>query len=394
MSNHLNPINPDQLQIKTTNETSPLFYEIYGSEMPWVQVQPKTGTTFYDDVNSHSWTNLGIYSESDITKFNITYANGGLSDTMIGDIYTAYNTTGLLVSSLDSSVFRASISPNLRLTIPISGGTGTLSGLTTTDLYTAFVDQNNSKTSDGSGPCATWVVDSLESESHPSSTYKAGIGYANDGVNNPGPNTNGRYESGLMYLFSKDVYLTGNTGTTIDTGWSGTSRYTFGGSELVTFNGPTRNVAVGMIQLDTGVITIFNPNIVSSFNTGIATGGTITSGLTFNTSDCSGYLRDRDTSTALEINTILPPEEYTKSFNPSLLDAKERGIDCSGQVSVTKICFYDEFGVLTATGGLSEALIKRERDFISVLSTVTLDNGIQSPVYDTDSRTTFSPGIS
>lgn len=394
MSNNLNPINPDQLQIKTTNETSELFYQLYGGEIPWVQVQPKTGTTFYDDVNSHSWTNLGIYSESDITKFGISYVNGGLLDTMIGGIYTAYNTTGLLVSSLDSTVFRASVSPNLKITIPLSGGTGTLSGLTSTDLYTAFVSQNNSMEPDGSGPCAGWLVDSLESESHPASTYQAGIGYANDGINNPGPNTNGKYESGLMYLFSKDVYLTGNTNTAIDTGWSGTSRYTFGGSELVTFSGPKQNVAVGMIRLDTGVVTIFNPSIVTAFNTGIATGGTITSGLTFSTTDCNAYIRDRDTSTALEINTILPPEEYTKSFNPSLLDARQRGIDCSGQVSVTKICFYDEFGVLTATGGLSEALIKRERDFISVLSTVTLDNGIQEPIYTTDSRTTFSPGIS
>jgi hypothetical protein len=195
-------------------------------------------------------------------------------------------------------------------------------------------------------------------------------------------------------LFSESVYFSGNTGTTWSDGWSGTSRYTFGGSPLATFSGPDMNQAVGMIQLDTGVVSIFNPDIVSSFNTGVATGGTITSGLTFSTSDCNIVLRDRDTSTGVEINTILKPEEYTKSFNSSLLDAKERGKTCDGQVSITKICFYDEYGQLTATGGLDEAIVKRTQDFISVQSTVTLDGGIQDPVYLTDGRQTWSPGIS
>jgi hypothetical protein len=76
------------------------------------------------------------------------------------------------------------------------------------------------------------------------------------------------------------------------------------------------------------------------------------------------------------------------------LDAKERGKTCDGQVSITKICFYDEYGQLTATGGLDEAIVKRTQDFISVQSTVTLDGGIQDPVYLTDGRQTWSPGIS
>jgi hypothetical protein len=312
---------------------------------------------------------------------------------MLGRVYESYNSTGLFVCSLDKTTFRASLAPNMRITIPISGGTDTLSGLTTTELYTGFISQNDSMSSDGSGPCATWKVDALESESFGPATYQAGIGYANDGVNNPGPNTNGIYESGFMYLFSKDIYLSGNTGTTFETGWSGNSRYTFCGSELVTFSGPQRNVAVGIIQLDTAVITLFDPNIVSSFNTSVATGGTVTSGLTFSTSECNMWIRDRDTTTALEINTILEPEQYTKSFNTSLLDAKQRGVECDGQVSITRICFYDEYGVLTATGGLSEALVKRDQDFISVLSTVTLDGGLKVPIYETDGRPTFSPGI-
>jgi hypothetical protein len=386
----LSPINQDQLQIKTTNDTSDLFYQLQGSEMVWHEVQSVNGATFYDDVNSHDWTNLGIYSKSDVEKYNITYANGGLSDTILNGIYDAYYTSGLLVCNISNSAFRASISPNMKITIPLSGGTGGLSGLTTTDLYTAFISQNDSLESDGSGVCSTYEVDALESESYGPATYEIGLGYTNDGINNPGPNTNGRYESGKMFLFSNDIYLSGNTGTTFDTGWSAINKHTHGDGELATFTGPTRNLAVGIVSLDTGILTIWNEDIVDAFDTSVATGGTITSGLTFNTSDCSAYIRDRDTSSSVEINTILEPGQYVNSSNSSVLDAKERGISCDNIVSITRICFYDEYGILTATGGLSESLVKRDRDFISINCSLTLDNGIQDSVMS-DGRATITP---
>jgi hypothetical protein len=383
--NHLNKIDPNHLQVITTNETSNLFYQIYGNEMSWHQVQPVTGLTFYDDPNSHDYTNLGIYSNSDIQKYNITYSNGGLKETMIEKIYEAYNTTGLFVCSLDKTTFRASLAPNMRIKIPITGGTGTLSGLSSTELYTGFINQNDSLTPNGSGPCPVYTVDTLLSETYVPATYGAGIGYDGDGTSSP---------SGFMYLFSKDIYLSGNTGTTFDVGWSGNSRYTFCGSELVTFNGPERNVAVGIVKIDTGVITLFDPNIVASFNTSVATGGTTTSGLTFSTNDSTAWIRDIDESTALEITTILGAQEYTESLNKSRLDAEKQGIDCKGQVSVTRMCFYGPNGQLTATAGLSDALVKRNQDNVVISNTLTLDGGIQLSVYESElTRPTFTPGI-
>ena len=384
--NHLNQIDPNHLQVITTNETSNLFYQIYGNEMSWHQVQPVTGLTFYDDSNSHEWTNLGIYSNSDIQKYNITYPNGGLKETMIEKIYEAYNTTGLFVCSLAKPVFRASLAPNIRIKIPITGGTGTLSGLSSTELYTGFINQNDSLTPNESGPCPILKVDTLVSETYSEATYEAGIGYAN---NNTVP-----YTSGIMYLFSKDIYLSGNTGTTFDVGWSGNSRYTFCGSELVTFNGTERNVAVGIVEINTGVITLFDPNIVASFNTSVATGGTTTSGLTFSTNDSTAWIRDNDESTALEITTILGAQEFKESLNKSRLDAEKQGIDCNDQVSITRMCFYDQSGQLTATAGLSEALVKRKQDNVLITNTLTLDGGIQLSVYESElTRATFTPGI-
>ncbi len=382
MSNHLNPLDPNALQIVTNETTSPLFYQTEGAEISWVEVQSKTGTTFNDDVNSHHWTNLGIYSESNITPFGVTKANGGFSDTMIGGIYKAYNSTGLLVGSIASTAYRASIYPNLKLTIPITGGTGTLSGLTSLNLYSAFVEQNNSTTPNGSGPCATWLVDSLCSESDPGTTYQAGIGYAMDGVNNPSSNTGGQYQSGFVHLFANEIYLTGNTGTTWDTAWSGDSRYTFGGSPLAKASGTDRNKAVGILQLDSGTITLYDSEVVGLFNTAVATGGTITSGLTFPTTECGMINKDKDLSTVLNINTVLTPETFTQSRNPSLLDAAKIGETCDGQVSVTKICFFDELGVLTATGLLETPIVKRTEDFTTVVSQVTLDGGQKFPVYN------------
>jgi hypothetical protein len=384
----LNILPRESLQIQTEETMSTKFYQVEGYEISWIEVEEKTSTTFSNNKNNHLWSNFGIYSQSDANKFNITRDEGGLSDTAIGGIGPAYDNTGVLVGSIDSSTFRASLGPNMRLTIPISGGTGSLSGLTSLNLYTAFFEQNNSKSPDGSGPCATWLVDCLWSESHPQSTYQAGIGYGYDPANNPNENTNGQYRSGLMYLFSEDVYFSGNTGTTWSTGWSGNSRYTFGNSPLAQFDGDERNLAVGFVNLDAGLIHLFDTNIVSAFNTSVATGGTITSGLTFSTTDCNLIVKDRDLSTVLKINTTLNPDTFTKTMNSSVLDAKQAGItDCDSQVAITKVCYYDEFGNLVATGLLDEPLFKRPQDYTLLQASVTLDGGtLDSPE---NSRTTF-----
>ena len=385
-------LNPEALQIKTNYTRSQNLYQVEGSEITWVEVNDKTNTNFRSNSNNHLWTNLGIYSEADIIKFGVTRSEGGYSDTAISDIYEAYNQGGMLVADVSPSAFRATLQPNMKITLPINGGTGSLNGLTSVDLYTVFFEQNDSKKSDGSGACATWMVDCLWNESHPESTYQAGIGYSYNPPNNPGVNTDGKYRSGIMYLFSEDIYFSGNTGTTFSQGWSGNTRYTFGDSPLAKFDGDERNRAVGMINLDSGVMSIFNPDIVSAFDTSVATGGTITSGLTFNTSDCGIIAGDRDVSTSLQINTVLEPQTFTKSMNPSLLDAKQNGLSCDGQVAITKVCYYDDNDNLVATGLLSTPIIKRTEDYTLLKAEVTLDGGTlegeNSP--ENDGRNTFS----
>ena len=87
-------------------------------------------------------------------------------------------------------------------------------------------------------------------------------------------------------------------------------------------------------------------------------------------------------------------QEYTESLNKSRLDAEKQGIDCNDQVSITRMCFYDETGQLTATAGLSEALTKRTQDNVVISNKLTLDGGIQLSVYENEpTRLTFTPGI-
>lgn len=392
MSNHqLNQLDAGALQIVTNETTSEEFYLVEGAEISWVEVQPKTGVTFNTDINTHRWTDLNIYSESNAIKYGLNESDGGLADVLgFSDVYTAYNSGGMICGSIASSAYRTSIHPNAKITIPITGGTGTLSGLTSLDLYTAFVYQNNSTTSDGSGPCATWLVDSLYSESKPEVTFDAGLGYAYDIQNNPSSYTNGQYRSGIMHLFANQIYFSGNTGTTWDTGWSGSSRYTFSNSPLAISEGTTRNKSVGVLHVDSGLITLFNQEIVSLFNTSVATGGTITSGLTFPTSECSAIIRDKDFSTELQINTTLYPQDFVQSNNLSVLDAKKANIDCNGQVGITSICYYDKDGKMTAKASLSEPVYKSSEDFTLIKSAISLDGGLKDILAG---RTTFGPPL-
>lgn len=384
-------LNREQLQIKTEQVKSNKFYQIEGGEIDWVYVQPKSGTTFNTDSNSHLWSQLmGIYSQSNVNEYETTRTNGGYLDTMIGTIGTAYKSTGMYVGNISDSVFRTSLFKHFRLQIPVTGGTGSLSGVTSLNVYPSFVEQNDSRSLEKGGPCATYLVDSLVSESHTISTNDLGIGYPYDVTNNPSQFDNNQYNSGIVWLFNDNISYSGSsTGTTWDTGWSGNTRYTFDGGRLAKFDGSNRDESIGLVHLDSGLIALFHPDVVNNFNTTIATGGTVTSGLTFSSTDCNMIVRDIDISTELNINLNLNPDEFKTSNNPSLRDAKERGIECDGQVYITEICFYDDSDRLMGIGKVSEPVIKNEEDFSLITATVTLDGGVKDDPSDEVGRTTF-----
>jgi len=387
---NLSEINSNDLQVVTTEVKSNCFYQIGGNEITWTYSPPKSATTFTTDTNSHDWTAFGLYSQLNVNTFTTTTSNGGVSDTAISKIGDAYNVHGMYVGSIDKQAFRASIYKNTKLTIPITGGTGSLSGLTSLNLYTTFFQQNDSTSPCGIGPCSTYKVDSLQSESLQKATELAGIGYAYDPNNNPSESTGGEYRSGLLYLFSDNIEWSGatNTGTTWSNGWSGNSRYTFDSGKLAIFDGNQHNESVGVINLDSGLIYLYHPDIVDNFNTSLITGGTVATGATFNTTDLNMVARDTDLSTELQININLLPGLYTESSNQSRLDAKQNGIDCDGLVKLTEVCLYDSSERLMAIGNLTVPLTKADSNFALLKASITMDGGVKTSPCD-DGRITY-----
>jgi hypothetical protein len=395
MEKMLNKLSPESLQVSTEESISPYFYQVNGNEMTWVYVESSNSANWSTDSNSHKFAQLcGIYSEADAKKYSIPTIEGGYLDSMISDIGTAWDSTGLFVASIGDSAFRASLTSNVKITLPISGGTGDLSGLTSVTLYSAFVEQNDSKTSTQSGPCRVWKVDTLKNESHLLSTEKAGLGYMYDKINNPSIKTNGNYQSGIIHLFTDSITWSGETtGSTWSSGWSGDSRYTFGDSSgkgrFATFNGTTRSKSVGFLSTDSGQITIYNPDLVGAFNTGAAISGDSITGLIFDTADSNMVTKDLDVSTALNITLTLKPDTFIQSQNISKLAAKEAGISCE-DVDITEFCLYDNSGSLMAVGLLDEVITKSAKDFTIVQAQVRLDGGERPYIYLDGNRSYYT----
>jgi hypothetical protein len=386
MAIKLEALDSDNIQVNTKVVKSPYFYKV--SNIEWVEVVGSSNPSWKNLSATHNWTTLGIYTPADVTKYTIPSIEGGYLDTMINGVGDAYNGNGCLFGKCDIDTFRTSFAPNVRITIPLSGGTGGLSGLTSTTLYSSFIEQPTSTDSTGSGVCSTWRVDSLKSESYEHGTANAGLGYKYDSLNNPGVATGHEFYSGLVYLFTDDINFSGaTTGTTWDQGWSGNSRYTYGDSNgqgrTAKFDGLQRDEAVGFLTVDSGQIVIFNQNIVNSFNTSVATGGTITTGATFSSADCNMITQDYDSFTEVNVTFNLQPGEYTETSNTSSLVAKQEGSNCD-EVGITEVCCYNDSGILTAIGSLNFPAVKNKDGFTIINAVLSLDGGQRVSEGDTN----------
>ena len=67
MDNILNRLDPDALQITTSETKSPNFYQVNGNEITWTCVDAKSATTWNTNPANHKFAQLlGIYSDGDI----------------------------------------------------------------------------------------------------------------------------------------------------------------------------------------------------------------------------------------------------------------------------------------------------------------------------------------
>jgi hypothetical protein len=286
----------------------------------------------------------------------------------------------MIVGVVDTSAYRKSLNGfDLALKMSISGGTGDLSGLTATTLYSTFFDQPSMLKRQESGPCALTRADSLYFETLPDAVQKTGIGQA---VENGNPSND--YQSGIVFLFSDDLsFTTGSTtGTSFSTSHMVNNPY-LNKKKLAKFTGLGYDKAVGMVDCISGLICLWNKDIVKSFSWGSATGGTGTTMAVFPPSINYMNTTDIDSSVESLIRVQASPDQFTTTTNTSRDQAIQAGVECEEKILISEICLWDSSGKCTAIGVPSEIVEKQKNGYFIVDLRVTLDGGIQdNPLAD------------
>ena len=364
MSEYLQQLSENDVQVYQKSEKAPYYY--LESGMSWQRIPGVLSTSDWSTTPATNfWTMMSMYTQADYTKYTIPFNEGGVPPMLTG-IGQAYNSVeGCYIASIPPTAWRTSILPAVSVTIPITGGTGGLSGLTRVTLYSALVEQENSMEPTGTGVCATNSIDTLLSESDPYTTYSAGLGYGND-------TNKDIHSSGIVHLFCDQITTTGATtgATSWGYGWSGDCKYTYDGARQA--NRDT-DLSVGFLSLDSGLMVMYDPSLVGALNTSAITGGTITTGATFSASDNYIIMKDIDYTTVAEVTVTLPPGTQF-STNTSKLPAKQDGIPCE-DIEITKACFYNDKQQLTAVASFSSPLHKELNGFASFSMEIAMDGG-------------------
>jgi hypothetical protein len=346
------------------------FKTISGVDLSFI-LAPETGTTY-----SHLWRGP-IFSMPTTTKekdmYTTSFSDGGYGGTALEYLVTNVG-DNVIIGNIGKDVFDMAIDGKaFSLTIPLdSSYTGVTSGLSTTTLYSAYMKTPLYDKKSTSGPCACSVMDDLISEQSSLVTTEIDQGLPNQpGIN---PESNSYYSSGLVYLFSDDIQrpnLSASTATTINswsTGFNNDCPYTLGRKFPFNFRtndveGTYMDVPVGAIDLDGGIVTIFNKDLVEAFDFTSSTGGTSTSGATFPVSAASSTFKSVDVDQSLNMTLVLSKNEFTTSNNPTY-----NPLTCDGTIYVNYINLYNSSGELVAVGVLDEP-VRKEKSQVVVFQT-------------------------
>jgi len=198
-------VQTENVTINNTEEESNYFYAIPGGEIEWTYIEPQSFTGFNENVWSHFYANLGLYTTEIADNYNISTQEGGFLNTSLEGIYEAYNTTGIVVGLISNETYRQSlIGRDGAVRVPISAsGSTVLSGLTALTSYFTFFDTPEILQRETSGTCAKTVGDTRKYESLREAVINTGIGQKT-GKGNSGPS----YESGITYMFNDYTSLT------------------------------------------------------------------------------------------------------------------------------------------------------------------------------------------
>ena len=379
----------DKTSIATVKDISDLYtVAIHPTEWKWYYLDPVTSPTYKTESTNHLWMSLmGMYDQSSLNMLNQPYAYGGVLDTSLADLVSAFGTYGAYVFSINQEQYRVETNGyNLAINIPLNSAyTGMTSGLTATTLYSSFFYTEGCLGKDTSSLCSGAKIDMVTSEpSRIFETYGIGYSYVEGSNPNPADTDYPYFQSKVVPLFSDSIYytFTGSTGTSVSwsTGYGETNRYGRFNGQLAGFRAgqtnPTRwntsygyDRVVGLYYIDKGVGVLFSPEIVNAldltaFSGSFYTGATPThSGTTFVVTS------DIDYSTQLKINLTIPSDEPNATSNPSYIGQND-GCD----LAVDKICLHASDGSVVAIAQLDEALVMGNVQPLEFM--LPLDSGI------------------
>jgi hypothetical protein len=383
MATFLKQIETTQKRIVNDTVTSNLFTTAYDSELTFSRILPVTDTNFKTVGLSSVWSLFNFYSEKNYNDFNVNYSEGGLLETTWESILEAYQNHGMIMFQVTEDNWRKFIDgKNIEIQIPLDASyTGSTSGLTATTLYSSFIDETSLKVKSTNSICDPIILDTLYSEPSTKFTNDLGIGFKYLLGTNP-VNDSNQYQSGLVFLMSNDY--TPHSGST-SKNWAQlygqANKYTKG-APLVTPSGGLRDVAVGAFFINSGIGFIWAKEFVESFDFTSSVGGTGTTSVYFTGGTAFMNGSDGDSSTKLQVDIILNPNEFNESLNSSYVEnAIQNGEDC--EVAYNTITLHDSQGRCLVYAKSPEPIIKRENNFSVVTINIPIDGDIQTSLAET-----------
>lgn len=350
----------------------------YNDELTFTEINSVNDSTFNSNGVNSVWSLFNLYSSKNFNELNVNYSDGGLIDTALEPLLNAYNDYGMIM--FQNSNFRKMINgQNIEIKIPLdSTYTGATSGLTATTLYSSFIDDDNVKVKSTDSVCDGFVIDSLYEEPSTEWTDGKGIGYKYDASNE-------FHESDVVFLMSNDtVGFSGATGTSKDwsDGYKINNKYTYDKAPLITPTGLDRDTIAGVVFLRSGTGFIFDEHFVKGFDFVGSTGGTGTTGVHFTGNQAYMNASDIDTKTALQVDLILKPENFTTSLNPSYVeDSLVNGSNCD--VAFNTITLHDNSGECLVVAKASEPILKPEGEYSVITLDIPIGGGVQDSLADT-----------
>jgi hypothetical protein len=377
-------ISIDKKNIRVETDYQPLTDYVYGVNdgITFYSLLPYTDSGFKNAYTSHLWGLLGFQGLQNLNFLKQSPEKGGVLDTAMHHLVEAYETSGAVALVLPDISFRTALHSEFRLTIPISGGTGDLSGLTATTLYTSRIERENVQAK-GRSFCSPangdlWGQQGIY-ETYKPYTQDIGVGYVQSADNN----------SGVMHMISPDSnYSGGTTGWT--EGWSAKTKYTTTNAPLI----HKQNDRVSAIcYANEGVILIINPDMVNGITNNLASitisGDPTTNGSLLSPGAVEWVGRDLDTKTQVSISMAVPAKEVFGSSNTSLVDASAEGKTCDKRY-VTEFCIMNPEGVTIAKGIAEEPIGYGPEDFVAINPTINLTGPYKEHPAVTNGYTTYT----